>query len=200
MFIGAIIAIFLAGSVAVGADYSLPGDVLYPIKTEVNERVMSAVALSDKADAKVQAHLAARRVQEAEDLDAEGKLDAETAANLNAAFGMHIKLAQEHLAELKASGDEEAYAEAFTEFKALATSHGEATADMRMQAAGSDEGVLHDFLDDIDHSLSNDFLELEVGDDHGVNDAVASSTGHPQGGLRVNTDEEGGGIEGGIGY
>src|SRR3989344_5335559 len=76
---GIILAILLAISAGVSysAESSLPGDVLYPIKTDLNERIQGWLALSAKAESEHQANLAIRRLEEAEKLKAEGKLNAE---------------------------------------------------------------------------------------------------------------------------
>ena len=90
---GIILAIILAVSAGVsfGAEQSLPGDALYPIKTGVNETVQGWFALSAEAEAEHQANLAIRRLGEAEELKADGRLDAEIKSELEAEFREHAK-------------------------------------------------------------------------------------------------------------
>lgn len=80
------IAIFIALFVSVGTSFAaqgaLPGDFLYPVKTEVNENIRSAFAIGVNAEARLQAELLAERLQEAETLYAEGRLEGETAARV----------------------------------------------------------------------------------------------------------------------
>lgn len=78
-----------AGSVSAAAQGALPGDILYPIKVSVNERV--EVALASDADAKslVEVKLADRRVGEAQALLEQGRLDEETADSLGEDFDAH---------------------------------------------------------------------------------------------------------------
>jgi len=61
-----IIALLLAtsGGTVAAAENSLPGDILYAVKLNVNEKVMSAAAVSDDAEADVQAKFVERRLQE----------------------------------------------------------------------------------------------------------------------------------------
>jgi len=61
-----IIALLLAtsGGTVAAAENSLPGDLLYSVKLNVNERVMSATAFSDEAKADFEAKLSERRLQE----------------------------------------------------------------------------------------------------------------------------------------
>ncbi|KKQ80710.1 MAG: hypothetical protein UT02_C0003G0009 [Parcubacteria group bacterium GW2011_GWC2_38_7] len=61
-----IIALLLAtsGGTVAAAENSLPGDMLYGVKLHVNERMMSAIAISDDAEADMQSRFSERRLQE----------------------------------------------------------------------------------------------------------------------------------------
>lgn len=96
MTIAIIIALLLGGGTSFAAENALPGDVLYPIKIHVNENVQELAAVSDEAEAKVQAHLAERRLEEAEKLAAEGRLNTEISADLNTRFEEHSQKSKEH--------------------------------------------------------------------------------------------------------
>ena len=106
---GIIIAIVLliSAGVSFGAESSLPGDTLYPVKIGVNETVQGWVALSGEAEAEHRANLALRRLEEAEKLKAEGRLDAETKAKLESEFKMYAEEADEGIWELEADGKTE---------------------------------------------------------------------------------------------
>lgn len=78
-----------AGSVSAAAQGALPGDTLYPIKLLVNERAQLALAPNDQAKALVQEEIAGRRVEEAQTLAQQGRLDAKTAQTLSADFDAH---------------------------------------------------------------------------------------------------------------
>lgn len=123
MAIGMIIALLLSGSVSYAAEGALPGDALYVVKTEVNERVKSALALSAEAEAKLQAKLAAKRLEEAEKLAAEGKLDTETSAEIAERFERHEGRSRENIARLEAVGKLEEVARAHAELEAALKAH-----------------------------------------------------------------------------
>jgi len=72
-----VIALLVTGGASVAAESSLPGDVLYPVKINVTENVKSMLALSDESEAKLHSELAAKRIEEAEALAAESRLDAD---------------------------------------------------------------------------------------------------------------------------
>ncbi len=111
MTIAIIIALLLGGGTSFAAENALPGDVLYPIKIYVNENVQELAAVSDKAEAKVQAHLAERRLEEAEKLAVGGKLTAETSADIKARFEKHLEKSKERRMKVQEKSDAEAVAD-----------------------------------------------------------------------------------------
>lgn len=56
------------------AESALPGDVLYPVKTGFNEKVMQVLAFSDEAKVNLSVQLAELRLKEAETLEIQGKI------------------------------------------------------------------------------------------------------------------------------
>ena len=110
MTIAIIIAILLGGGTSFAAENALPGDALYSVKVHVNENVRELVAVSNEAEAKLQAKLAERRLDEAEKLAMEGKLSAETSADLKTRFEEHSESSKEHRIKTEASGKTDAAA------------------------------------------------------------------------------------------
>src|SRR3989344_7018632 len=84
--IAILLMLFLGGGASLAANSALPGDVLYPIKLNVNEKIEAALAFGAEADAKVEAKHAERRLEEAEELAVSGQIDAETKAEIEARF------------------------------------------------------------------------------------------------------------------
>ena len=68
------IAVTSGGTIVFASENSLPGDLLYPIKTKVVEPIKMAMAITPEAKAEVQTELADNRLKEAETLDNEGRL------------------------------------------------------------------------------------------------------------------------------
>ena len=101
------IAIFLALFVTVGTSFAaqgaLPGDFLYPVKTDVNENVRGAFALSADAEANLQADLLEERLEEAQALHASGKLRGDTAVDVSKRLNSQVKVATEAAAKSDAS-------------------------------------------------------------------------------------------------
>lgn len=98
------------GGIALTAESSVPGDLLYPVKIHVNESVRGGLAFSSEADAKVEADRSERRLEEAEKLAVEGKLNAEQRAKLQQAFNVHADLAQSFAARASEEGRAQASA------------------------------------------------------------------------------------------
>lgn len=123
MTIAIIIALLLGGGTSFAAENSLPGDILYPVKIHVNENVEELVAVSDTSEAKLQAKLAGRRLEEAEKLAVEGKLSAETSTELKAGFEDHSQKSKEHIAKIKEAGDMDASEEASSDLEVALGMH-----------------------------------------------------------------------------
>lgn len=108
MPIALLIALLMSGGVSYAAEGTAPGDTLYPIKVHVNENVRGAIALSDTAKAKLEVDLAARRLQEAEKLESEHRLDATTTAALRVEFEQHRSRADEHIRSVEGKSSDDA--------------------------------------------------------------------------------------------
>jgi hypothetical protein len=110
MTIAIIIALLLGGGTSFAAENALPGDVLYPIKIHVNENVEEIIAVSSEAEAKLQAKLAVRRLEEAEKLAVGEKLNAETSADLSTRFEEHSKKSKERQEKVQEGNNADAAA------------------------------------------------------------------------------------------
>jgi len=77
-FLSLLIIIGYGSSMTLAAEGALPGDILYPIKTRVNESVARLItATSPVAEAAFETKLLEKRLEEAETLDTRKKLDPE---------------------------------------------------------------------------------------------------------------------------
>lgn len=104
-----LIALFItvSGASALAAQGSVPGDVLYPYKIHVNENVRALFAVSDESKAKLALELAKERLQEAEALASEGKLNAEANSYLQSEFKSELKKHEDTLVKIKEDSDNE---------------------------------------------------------------------------------------------
>lgn len=130
------IAMVMGGGVSYAAENSLPGDTLYPVKIHVNEEVRSALAVSTKKQAEVETVLAERRLEEAEQLAARGRLNATVEAALENKFRQHAENARGHIDQLEAEDSEDIDAR----FEAMVRAHNQAV--MSLNAVEKKEGQL----------------------------------------------------------
>lgn len=126
-----LILVFVIGSgVSYAAESALPGDLLYTIKTTVNEPARLALATNDEEKAVVEIELAERRVAEASALAAEERLDEETENTLAHALEAHVESAASLVEKIEES-DSLAAAELSTRFESRLRAREEVLARVR---------------------------------------------------------------------
>lgn len=126
-FASGAVAFALVLTVGAGTSYAaegtLPGDLLYPIKLGVNERVAGALASGPKAKATWHAERATRRLEEVETLAASGRLDATTSAEVHENLERSAKDFDNVIAAVAEEGGAEAVAGVQSDFEATLTAH-----------------------------------------------------------------------------
>lgn len=103
----ALLLIFITGGTAIASNYSLPGDILYPIKRNVNERVEMVVAIGTKAKTEVKIKHAVERLKEAEILSEQNRLDEQDQDEIDKDFSAEAIEVSRDITKLKDSGREE---------------------------------------------------------------------------------------------
>lgn len=102
-----VLALFISSAgVSYAAEDALPGDILYAIKTRVNEPVKGALAVSASAKTAWEMDVAGERVKEAATLAAEGRLESGTQGELRADFEHHAQEATAAMEEGESSSPE----------------------------------------------------------------------------------------------
>lgn len=175
MMIATIIALFISGGTAFAAEGSLPGDALYPVKIHVTEEVRGWVAISDEAEARWEMRKASRRMDEAKELEAEGRLTGEAKAEIEQSISMHAQSFSTEIKALREDGKEEEAKALRAEF--VAEVHG---------STGKNATTLSLDLDDV--------LEIEIEEDveRGNSDGDRAGTSHGTSSLSGHTEGEAG--------
>lgn len=126
-FLAAVLILLTAGGgAAYAAEGALPGDALYPIKTQVTERVLAGLAVTARGHAAIEASLAKRRLAEAETLAAGqglASLDAKQRVALAENFRTHAENAKQGIAAVEQEGDADTAAELASDFEAGLRAH-----------------------------------------------------------------------------
>lgn len=141
MTIVLIIALLVGGGTSFAAEGALPGDILYPIKVSINEEVRSFVAISDEAQAKWDARRAERRLEEAEKLAAEGRLNTETRADIESRFESHADAFEERTKKIESKQNTSASLEINSDFEASLKGHEQVLDKIASEKAGAREEV-----------------------------------------------------------
>lgn len=139
------IVVLLGGGTSFAAASALPGDALYPVKVNVNEKFEGAFKFSAEEKAEFQAKLAEKRLAEGNTLAAQGRLNAEASARVEAAFTAFSDRVQERIEELRESGDDEAADRVSARFEAALQAHDRALAAIKARldnASSTSEGVV----------------------------------------------------------
>ena len=89
--------IFGSAGVSFAAENTLPGDFLYPVKININEKVAASLKFDPAKRAEYEITLANRRLEEMQTLQKENKLDTETKNNLQTNYNQHTITAQEKI-------------------------------------------------------------------------------------------------------
>lgn len=105
---GGVLAIILVVGIPLAAERSVPGDVLYLVKTGLNENVQSQFANSPYEKVAFETKLLERRISEARLLASEGKLTEEVSAEIAEDVRGHANAAQLGLDEMRADDTEAA--------------------------------------------------------------------------------------------
>ena len=105
--IALVLLVFLlaGGSTSFAAQYALPGELLYPVKVGVNEKVGKLLQASPEAKATYEVALVRERLKEATVLSVEGKLDPEMQTELESRFTTQATEAKAHIEKIRKQGD-----------------------------------------------------------------------------------------------
>lgn len=97
--------IIALGGTAYASEKALPGDVLYPVKVGIAEPLQTALVPSDRGKASWHAILAERRLEEAAQLAANGRLSTDAQDQLAVNFDSQVNASQKSAVRLEHNGD-----------------------------------------------------------------------------------------------
>lgn len=99
-----IIVVGAGGGTALAAESALPGDILYPVKINLNEKIRASLAIDVESKAKLEERLAERRLDELEKLVEQGRLTAEHEIKITTQFNDHKANMERNIVRLEATG------------------------------------------------------------------------------------------------
>ena len=101
----AFIVLLGGGGLVTIAEASYPGDMLYPVKVHVNEKVASALKFSDASRAKWEVERIERRLVESDKLQLEGKLNGDAQEQVDKLIAEHVNSVRGLVDKLTLAGD-----------------------------------------------------------------------------------------------
>ncbi|MDO8523411.1 MAG: DUF5667 domain-containing protein [bacterium] len=123
MMVGLLIALMVSVGTSFAAEGSLPGDLLYSVKTDVNERISEVLAFSTEAKAEVEADISERRLEEAAKLASENRFSDDARAAIETNFERHANKVEERVKELEGKGNGKAAADISAKFQVSLDAH-----------------------------------------------------------------------------
>lgn len=148
----ALVAFFaVGGSVSAFAEKSIPGDVLYPVKVGVNEKISGAVAITPEKKVKHETTLVSRRLEEVEKVLTKEEITTEEKkeiiSDLSEDISTHRENASSQIDEIYNSGDVATAISASTELGTTMDTHIEVIS----QVESEDPAVSQITEDVVDH-------------------------------------------------
>jgi hypothetical protein len=137
-----LVLVMLGGGVTL-AENALPGDLLYPVKVEVNENIQSALAVGAENEGEWNIRQAERRVHEALRLSSRGALTSDVEVRINADLSKHIEEARKEINDLEARGEFSASARLKTQLDARLEAYGDVFARVANKTSGEVLATLH---------------------------------------------------------
>src|SRR3989338_427037 len=111
------------GGISMAAEGALPGDLLYPVKVNINEEVRSTLTFSEEAVANWEARRAERSLEEAQKLAAKGEVKEEIRIKLEERFEAHADRVEARIEEIQARGNINAAADIASNFETSLKAH-----------------------------------------------------------------------------
>lgn len=158
--IALLVALLLGSGTAFAAEFSLPNDVLYPLKIQVNERVRAVLTPTNAGKAKWAAQVAERRLEEVEKLAMQKKLVGQTQLQTESTFDAQTKLVQEKIAALKAEGNITTAVDLSNSYRETLRTH--ETILTELNAQNKDQTVLDPLLEKMKRSVAALTTEIQA--------------------------------------
>ena len=173
-FAAALVLILIIGTgTSYAAQSALPGDVLYPIKTNINEAVEGAFSTSAASQAQWNATLATRRLEEAETLASEGRLSPVAQSEIETQFSAHAADFDNAVATLKKTPEDIAtVADVQSDLEASLNAHAAILSDL--SASSTVDGVVQPILAQVKQRAESVSRDREATDAKISNDDSSS--------------------------
>ncbi len=100
-----ILGLLVGGGTSFAAEYTVPGDIFYPVKVHINEGVRGVVALSAKAKAEWGVRLVERRLKEIEKIESNPNVSLQVKEAAQANLDRYTERVNKHILKLEENDD-----------------------------------------------------------------------------------------------
>jgi hypothetical protein len=136
MSFAALFVVVLGGGTVFAAQGSLPGDPLYALKTGVSEPIQGALAFSVESKINYHAQMAQTRLEEAEVLASQNRLDAKAGAQIESNLDTHLAERQALVGKLEEQRPGVTFA-ASAKYDTQITAHGDVLVQLGAESSSS---------------------------------------------------------------
>lgn len=137
------------GGIAFAAQNTLPGDWLYPVKTEVTEKVLAWTLFSEQAKVQYDIDLTKLRLQETETIAYQNKLDDKKSAQVKALLDEHINNINSRVLGLSGPDKAKISIEINSQLEASLKAHANSIDALAVKTESHSESVIHGILSDV---------------------------------------------------
>jgi len=152
LFMGTVMfgLVVVGGTITALAEQSLPGNLLYPVKTKITERIQMNLASSIEEKANIELAHAANRLFEAEGLAMSGKFTERARSSLEKDFGAHTSSVLTYAGKLHGNKDSLGAASVSSKLETVLLAH----QDILKQIGSAQSGEISDQLQILTGSVS----------------------------------------------
>ncbi len=123
VFASLVLIVLVGGGTTLAAEGSLPGDFLYPVKVDVNEKVVSSFHFSAEAKTEWEIRQAERRLEEAAKLESQSKFSNENKVEIEQKFSDHADRVELRIEDLESRGKISAAVDLASKFETSLRAH-----------------------------------------------------------------------------
>ncbi len=161
----AVLSLVIFSGVSLAANNSLPGDVLYPIKVGVNEKVLGLLQVSDESKAQYDIQLAETRLEEIEKVSSKENLNESTKANISSLLNKHIEDAKKHSDKVGNQNNNNLSAQINSELEASLNAHKDILDELSKEKDSRASENIKEVLSNVNENINKVKKDRQEGED-----------------------------------
>lgn len=144
-FVSLLLIFTIAGSISASADSSLPGNILYPVKIKITEPIRELIKINQEDKTKWQIEKASRRIEEAEILATQNKLDDKKREEIQDLFEKSVLEFDDSIKKFEATSTKEKIEKMESELEKRISVHSKVVTEVNKDSDNEDDNELEIF-------------------------------------------------------